>query len=173
MAISFYDTSVGTWLQTLGGVIGFLEKGHEHCEANGIDLKEVVETRLHPDMHPFRFQLWAVEHMTRGALRGLESGRFSPPGPLPELDYAGLQQLVVETRDELAKVSRERVEALEGNTVTFQIGDFKMPFTAPNFVLSFSLPNLFFHATTAYDMLRMKGVPIGKANFLGPMRIGA
>ncbi|MGH6874404.1 MAG: DUF1993 family protein, partial [Aestuariivirgaceae bacterium] len=64
------------------------------------------------------------------------------------------------------------VEALEGNQVIFQIGDFKMPFTATNFVLSFSLPNLFFHATTAYDMLRMKGVPIGKANFLGPMRIG-
>jgi len=172
MAISFYDISVGTYLQTLGGVIGFLERGRAHCEANGIDLKEIVATRLFPDMHPFRFQLWAVEHMTRGALRGLETGRFSPPGPLPELDFAALQQLVVDSRDELAKVSRESAEALEGRQVTFQIGDFKMLFTAPNFVLSFSLPNLFFHATTAYDMLRMKGVPIGKANFLGPMRIG-
>jgi len=53
MAISFYDTSVGTYLQTLGGVIGFLEKGRAHCEANAIDLNDVVETRLHPDMHPF------------------------------------------------------------------------------------------------------------------------
>lgn len=172
MAVSFYDISIGTWLQTLGGVIGFLEKGREHCAANGIDLSEVVATRLVPDMHPFRFQIWAVAHMTRGALKGLSEGRFAPPAPTPELDYAGLQQLVADIRDELAKVSRESVEALEGNQVTFQIGDFKMLFTAPNFVLSFSLPNLFFHATTAYDMLRMKGVPIGKANFLGPMRIG-
>jgi hypothetical protein len=172
MAISFYDASIGTYLQTLGGVIGVLEKGRAHCAANGIDLNQVVATRLYPDMHPFRFQIWAVEHMTRGALKGLETGRFSPPAPLPELDYAGLERLVVEAHDELAKVPRESVEALEGRQVTFQIGDFKMLFTAPNFVLSFSLPNLFFHATTAYDMLRMKGVPIGKANFLGPMRIG-
>jgi uncharacterized protein len=172
MAVSFYDLSIGTYLQTLGGVIGFLEKGRAHCEANGIDLKEVVETRLYPDMHPFRFQLWAVAHMTVGALKGLQSGRFSPPAPVKELDYAGLQQLVTDAHAEVGKVSRETAEALEGNQVTFQIGDFKMLFTAPNFVLSFSLPNLFFHATTAYDMLRMKGVPIGKANFLGPMRIG-
>ena len=172
MAISFYDISIGTYLQTLGGVIGFLEKGREHCEANGIDLGEVVATRLHPDMHPFRFQIWAVAHMTRGALKGLTDGRFSPPAPLPELDYAGLQQLMADVRDELGKVSRESAEALQANQVTFQIGDFKMMFTAANFVLSFTLPNLFFHATTAYDMLRMKGVPIGKANFLGPMRIG-
>ena len=172
MAISFYEISIGTYLQTLGGVIGFLEKGREHCAANGIELNDVVATRLYPDMHPFRFQIWAVAHMTRGALKGLSDGRFSPPAPLPELDYAGLQQLMADVRDELGKVSRESVDALEGNQVTFQIGDFKMMFTAPNFVLSFTLPNLFFHATTAYDMLRMKGVPIGKANFLGPMRIG-
>jgi len=172
MAVSFYDISIGTYLQTLGGVIGFLEKGRAHCEANGIDLNEVVTTRLYPDMHPFRFQIWAVAHMTRGALKGLSDGRFSPPAPLPELDYAGLQQLMADVRDELCKVTRESAEALENKQVTFQIGDFKMMFTAPNFVLSFTLPNLFFHATTAYDMLRMKGVPIGKANFLGPMRIG-
>ena len=172
MAISFYDASIGTYLQTLGGVIGFLEKGREHCAANGIELNDVVATRLYPDMHPFRFQIWAVAHMTRGALKGLSDGRFSPPAPLPELDYAGLQQLMADVRDELGKVSRESAEALEAKQVTFQIGDFKMMFTAPNFVLSFTLPNLFFHATTAYDMLRMKGVPIGKANFLGPMRIG-
>ena len=172
MTVSFYDISIGTWLQTLGGVIDFLEKGRTHCEANGIDLDGVVATRLYPDMHPFRFQIWAVEHMTRNALKGLQTGRFAPPGPLPELDYAGLQQLVADTHADLSKLSRESVEALEDKQVTFQIGDFKMMFTAPNFVLSFTLPNLFFHATTAYDMLRMKGVPIGKANFLGPMRIG-
>jgi hypothetical protein len=172
MAISFYDTSVGTYLQTLGGVMGFLEKGRAHCEANRIDLSEIVETRLYPDMHPFRFQLVAVKHMTVGALKGLQTGRFSPPGPVPELDFAGLQQLVADAHAELTKVSRESMDALEAKQVTFQIGDFKMLFTAPNFVLSFTLPNLFFHATTAYDMLRMRGAPIGKANFLGPMRIG-
>ena len=173
MAISFYDLCIGTYLQTLGAVSGFLEKGRKHCEANGIDLKEIVETRLYPDMNPFRFQLVAVEHMTRGALKALQTGSFAPPGPTPELDYAALQQLVADARDELAKVPRESVEDLAAGQVTFQIRDFKMLFTASNFVLSFTLPNLFFHATTAYDMLRMKGAPLGKRDFLGQMRIGA
>ena len=172
MAVSFYDASIGTYLQTLGGVIGFLEKGRAHCEAKGVDLGEIVETRLYPDMNPFRFQIWAVEHMTRGALKGLQSGRFSPPAPVEPLDFGGLQQLVKDTHAELAALSRESVDALEGNHVVFSIGDFKMPFTAANFVLSFSLPNLFFHATTAYDMLRMKGAPLGKIDFLGALRIG-
>jgi len=172
VAISLYDTSVGSYLQTLGALSGVLEKGRRHCEANGIDLKEVVATRLYPDMNPFRFQPFAAVHLSLGALKGLEAGRFSPPGPVPELDYAGLQQLVAEAHGELSKVSRESVDALEPNQVIFSVGDFKMPFTAANFVLSFSLPNVFFHATTAYDILRMKGVPLGKIDFLGQLRIG-
>ncbi len=69
------------------------------------------------------------------------------------------------------KLSRESVDALQGKDVVFQFGDRKMPFTAENFLLSFSLPNFYFHATTAYDMLRMKGVPIGKRDFMGMPRM--
>ena len=173
MAISLYDVSIGTYLQTLGALSGVLQKGRHHCEANGIDLNEIVAMRLHPDMNPFRFQIHAVSHLSLGAWNGLQAGKFSPPSPVPDLDYAGFQQLVADTHTELGKVSRESAEALENTQVLFQIGDFKMPFTATNFVLSFSLPNVFFHATTAYDMLRMKGVPLGKIDFLGQMRIGA
>ena len=61
--------------------------------------------------------------------------------------------------------------ALEGKDVTFQIRDTKIPFTAEGFVQSFSLPNFYFHATTAYDILRSKGVPLGKRDFLGRMRL--
>src|SRR5262245_39575808 len=117
MAISLYDASIGSYLQTLGAVTGFLEKGRAHCEANGIDLNEIVEMRLISDMNPFRFQIWAVEHMTRGALKGLQTGRFSPPAPLQPLDFGGLQQLVKDTHAELAAVSRASVDALEGNQV--------------------------------------------------------
>jgi hypothetical protein len=55
--------------------------------------------------------------------------------------------------------------------VTFQFRDFKLPFTAENFLLSFSLPNFHFHATTAYDILRMKGVPLGKPDYMGQLRL--
>ncbi len=88
-----------------------------------------------------------------------------------QTDYAGLQQLVADARAALKAVTREEIEALEGKDMFFEFRDVKLPFTAENFLMSFSIPNLQFHATTAYDLLRMKGVPIGKRDFTGPMRI--
>ena len=63
------------------------------------------------------------------------------------------------------------MNALSGKDVTFQIRDFKMPFTSEGFLMSFSLPNFHFHATTAYDILRTKGVPLGKRDYLGALRM--
>ena len=171
MAISLYDLSVANYLQTLGAVVDFLEKGFAHFTANGVDPDGVVETRLVPDMLPFRFQLQSVAHHSLGAIEGVKNGLFQPPPQAPAYDYRGLQQLVGETREALQKVTPAEVNRLEGKDVLFQIRDFKMPFTAEGFLLSFSLPNFYFHTTTAYDILRMKGVPIGKRDYMGQMRL--
>jgi hypothetical protein len=171
MAISLYDVSVTSFLQVLGGVSGFLDKGAAHCNAKGIDLKEVVETRLYPDMLPFRFQVIAVAHHSLGAIKGVQAGVFKPPSGPMDQDYAGLQKLVADARAELQKLDRKSIDALEGKDVVFQLGDNKLPFTAEGFLMSFSLPNLHFHATTAYDMLRMKGAPLGKRDYMGQMRM--
>ena len=171
MAISLYDLSVANYLQTLGAVVDFLEKGFAHFTANGVDPDGVVETRLVPDMLPFRFQLQSVAHHSLGAIEGVKNGLFQPPPQAPAYDYRGLQQLVGETREALQKVTPAEVNRLEGKDVLFQIRDFRMPFTAEGFLLSFSLPNFYFHATTAYDILRMKGVPIGKRDYMGQMRL--
>ena len=173
MAISLYDVSVATYLQVLGSVSGFLAKGREHCEKSGIDLKEVVETRLIADMLPFRFQIVSVAHHSLGAIQGIEAGVFGPPSGVPDLDYAGLEKLVADARSGLQKYERAAIDALEEKDVQFKLGERAMPFVARDFVLSFSLPNFFFHATTAYDMLRMKGTPIGKRDFIGRPRIKA
>lgn len=171
MAISLYDISVATYLQTLGAVVGFLDKGDEHCRANGVSHDEVVETRLYPDMLPFRFQVVSVAHHSLGTIKGIEAGVFTPPPAVSDLDYGALKGLVVEARDGLAGVSREDVDALEGREVVFALGERKLPFLAQDFVMSFSLPNFYFHATTAYDILRMKGVPLGKRDFMGRLRL--
>jgi hypothetical protein len=71
----------------------------------------------------------------------------------------------------LQKLTPAEVNGLAGKDVTFQIRDFKLPFTAENFFLSFSLPNFHFHATTGYDILRMKGVPLGKRDYMGNLRL--
>jgi len=171
MATSLYDLSVACYLQTLTGVAGYLDKGLAHCTAANIDLNELVETRLYADMLPFRFQLQSVAHHSLGAIEGVKKGLFLPPSNLPMLDYQGLQKLIADTREALKKLTPAEVNALEGKDVAFQIRDMKIPFTAEGFILSFSLPNFHFHAATAYGMLRSKGVPLGKRDYMGQMRI--
>jgi uncharacterized protein len=171
MAIALYDLSVASFQQTLGAVSGFLDRGLAHCRDNNIDPQEIVETRLHGDMLPFAFQIVSVAHHSAGALEGVKNGLFTPPGGFDGLDYAALQGLVTGAQERLAKWTPAEVNALEGGDMAFQIRDFKMPFTAENFLMSFSMPNFYFHATTAYDILRSKGVPLGKRDFMGQMRM--
>ena len=172
MATSLYDMSVASYLQILGSVSGILQKAADHAADAGLDLNDIVETQLRPDMFPFRFQVISVWHHSLGAVRGIQAGLFQPPPSLPDLDYAALQGLVTEATTELQALSPEEVNAMAGKDVLFKLTSMQIPFTAENFVLSFSLPNFYFHATTAYDILRMQGVPLGKLDFLGAMRAG-
>ena len=171
MGVSLYDLSVASYLQTIGGVAGFLEKGAKHCAEHNIDPNTLVETRLHADMFPLQFQIQSVTHHSIGAIEGVKKGLFTPPPQIPAQDYKGLQKMVADARDALTKLTPAEVNALEGRDMTFQIRDFKIPFTAEGFIMSFSLPNFYFHATTAYDILRMKGVPLGKRDYMGQMRM--
>jgi hypothetical protein len=171
MAISLYDASVACFLQTLGGVDGFLSRGLAHCNERNIDPNEIVETRLFSDMLPFRYQILAVAGHSIGAMRGVKQGLFSPATEMPPLDYAGLQKVITDAIEALQQLTPSDVNALEGKDVLFQVRDLKLPFKAEGFLLSFSLPNFHFHATTAYDILRMKGVQVGKRDYLGKMRV--
>lgn len=171
MSISFYDLTVGSYVQTVESTVSLLRKGSEHCEAQGLALDEVVATRLHPDMANFHFQVTSITHHSLGAVNGFKSGEFRPPR-YDDCDYAALQSMTQATLDELKAQSREEIESLAAGNVTFKMGSNEIPFTALNFALSFSLPNFYFHAATAYDVLRMKGVPIGKMDFLGALSAG-
>ena len=171
MAISLYDVSVRSFLQTLGAVAHFLEKGRVHCEANGISLATLVETRVHEDMLPFRFQVISVCHHTAGALAGVKAGEFHPPGAMEPLDYAGLQALVADAKAALEALTPDEVNAYEGKDVVFKLGERAMPFTAEGFLQSFSTPNLHFHASMTYAILRATGVPLGKRDYMGALRM--
>ena len=172
MSVSLYDLSIGSYTQIVESMIGVMKKGAEHCEAEGIDLAEVVATRLYPDMANFHFQVTSLTHHSLGAIEGLKSGSFGPPA-YPDCGYSELQAMTEKTLAELRAQKPDEIEALAGGQVVFRLGDNEIPFTAENFVLSFSMPNFYFHATTAYDILRSKGVPLGKRDFLGAIRVGA
>ena len=172
MSTSLYDLSVGSYLQTVGGVKNFMAKGAEYCNENGISLDDVVATKLQEDMLPFHFQAVCVAHHSINAVRGVMAGEFRPPNGFDDTDYAGLQGYVAQALADLHEVDADELNACSGKTVLFKIGGNEIPFTAENFILSFSLPNLYFHATTAYDILRMQGAPLGKMDFLGQLRMG-
>ncbi len=124
-------------------------------------------------MMPLHFQVVSVAHHSWGAMQGLQKGSFSPPSFELDKDYVGLQALVADARAGLSGLDKEEVEALAEKSMVFKLGKRELPFTNRNFLLSFSLPNFYFHATTTYDILRMLGVPLSKIDFLGKMKVGA
>ncbi len=172
MTISLYDVSVGSFLQTVSGVECVLKKGAEFAEANGINPDTYVGLKVHESMLPMLFQIVCIPLHSIQAIRGVEEGVFSPPKELQQTDYAGLQKIVSGTKEALKDITSKHVNSLAGKPVIFKMGDLEIPFTAENFIMSFSLPNLNFHAATAYDLLRSEGVPLEKVDFLGKMRVG-
>ena len=173
MATSLYDLTVVSYLQTVRAIAGVLGKGAQHCRDTGADPDDFVGLQLYADMAPFHFQIRSVAHHSVGALEGVKSGLFHPPAAVGPVPYADLQAMVAKTEEVLTAFTPDEVNGWAGKDVSFQIGERKVPFTAEGFILSFSLPNFYFHATTAYDLLRTQGVPLGKRNYLGQMRIKA
>lgn len=170
---SLYEISVASGLQAVGGVATFLRKGLDHCAKTGLDPATVVDTRLHPDMLPFSYQGVCVNAYSAGAMDAARTGSFPPPGSSDGYDYAGLIRLTDETLLRLRQFTVEDVENICSAKVAFRHPEGDMPFALRDFFLSFALPNLYFHATTAYAILRMLGVPLGKLDFIGPMRFAS
>ena len=172
MAVSLYDLSVTNYLQTLGAVEGFVAKSLSHFQDNKVDANEVADVRLArrhaavPLPDPFDGAPFAGRDPRRARPACSRRRR-----PCRRLDIAGLQKQVTEAREELQKLKPDEVDGLAGKDIVFQMPTKKLPFTAEGFLLSFSLPNFYFHATTAYDILRSKGVPLGKRDFLGRLRM--
>lgn len=171
MAISLYDATVPQFRQTLGATLSLLGKAEEFLAQRGLAPEELLGARLAGDMLPFPYQVRFVAMHSQGALEGVRSGRYSPDRSAPPLGFAALRACLDEALAAVNAATPGEVNAFAGREVHFEAGDIRMDFAAEDFLLSFSLPNFFFHATTAYDLLRMKGVPIGKRDFLGAVRI--
>jgi hypothetical protein len=173
MATSLHDLSVPTFLQTVSAVADFLDRAVEHCDANGADPDDFVDARLFPDMAPFHFQIEALTHHAVWGVEALIKGVFDPPGLIGTMPFANLQAMVGKAVTALEAFAPDEVNACAGKELDLQIGPRRLAFTAETFILSFSLPNFHFHAVTAYDILRTRGVPIGKRDYEGRLRTRA
>ena len=173
MALSLYDVTVPTFAQALNALAGVLEKAEAHALEKGMDPNAWAGASLFTDMAPLAFQVKQTAVHSVGALEATQKGVFSPDLTPPPETYAALKQNVADTLAKLETFTPSAINALEGRDMRFEFRERIMPFTAENFLLSFSLPNFFFHATTAYDIFRHNGVAIGKRDFMGKPRMKA
>ena len=170
MAISLYDLSVPTFLQTVRAVGGFLDRAAKHGVDAGADPDDFVDARLFPDMAPFHFQIECVANHSAWTLDAIIRGDFTPPALIGSDSFAGLQTRIAQTEAALQAFTPEAVNACMGKELEVQIGPRRLGFTSETFLLSFALPNFYFHAVTAYDILRTRGVPLGKRDYEGVLR---
>jgi uncharacterized protein len=171
MAITLYDAVIPSNLQILGSVSGLIDKAEAHMAEHGVSEEELIAARLAPDMLPLSYQIKASAEHSKGAIEGVRAGVYSPDLTPPPTSFAALREKLDAAKAFLSALDPAEVNGFEGQDMRFEFGERKMPFTAENFLLSFALPNFFFHSTTAYDILRYKGVKIGKPDFLGAVRI--
>jgi uncharacterized protein len=186
-ATTLYDLSVPTFLQTARAVRGFLDRATRHCAETGADLEDVVKARLFPDMAPFHFQIEALTHHAVWGMEAAKTGVFAPPPLVGAMPFTDLRAMVGHAVTALESFTPDEVNSWSGknldieifqpldedNATTSRWGPRTMAFTPDTFLLSYSLPNFFFHAVTAYNILRMRGVPLGKYHYQGQLRTRA
>jgi uncharacterized protein len=171
MSISLYDAIIPGNLQIIGSVSSLVDKAAAFCAENGRSEEDMAQAKLIEDMLPFAYQVKAVAEHSLGAIEGVRAGNYSPDLAAPPADFAGLKAKLAAAASALEAIDPAEVEGFIGNDMQFSFGEMVIPFTAENFLLSFAQPNFYFHATTAYDILRAHGVPIGKRDFLGQLRM--
>ena len=170
MAFSLYAATVPSYRQILDTVSGLLRTAENFCNEKGVAPRDLIQARLTADMLPLAYQVKSTAVHSLGAIEGLRKGVFSPDTTAPPETFAALKTRIADTLAALDAIEPGEIDAFAGRDMRFAFGDRHIDFTAENFLLSFSQPNFYFHAATTYDILRWKGVPIGKRDFLGKLR---
>ena len=157
MTISMYTASVPVYVSALDSLAHILKMGEEHGAA--------LDARLAPDMHPLSRQVQMVSDTAKGGAARL-AGVDVPNYPDTETTYEELQERIAKTRAFVQSLTAAQIDGTEEKTITLKFPQGEMSFTGQQFLLGFSLPNLYFHVTTAYAILRANGVPLGKRDYL-------
>ncbi len=170
MTISLYDASIGVFVPYLGNLSALLDHASDHARARNIDPAVLLNMRLYPNMYSLKQQVGETNRhaVIAGALL---AGR--PPHVFPDSDpdIPELKSRISAAIDFVAHLPRAEIDAAGDREVvfTFRSGTTRI-FTGKSLLLTFSVPQFFFHITTAYDILRHAGVDLAKKDFLGPPR---
>jgi len=170
MSLSLHSITVPSFQQMLGSLRRMLDKGEAFSNAAGLAHAGLIQARLIDDMLPFAYQVKSTAVHSLGAIECIRQGTFSPDRTTPPDSFAGLRERIEDTLAGLAAIDPAELDSFVGRPMRFELGDYKVDYVAEDFLLSFSIPNFYFHVTTAYDILRSRGVVLGKADYLGRTR---
>jgi len=166
MSISMYSASVPILTTMLGNLAKWLDRAEAYAAEKKFDPVVLLGTRLAPDMLPFTRQ---VQIACDGAkfcvarLAGIESPRFEDN----EATIAELKTRIAKTLAFVASVTPAQIDGTEARDITIPRREGNTVMKGEPYLKHFALPNLFFHVTTAYALLRHNGVPLGKGDYLG------
>lgn len=170
MNLSMYQASIPVFIRMLQNLAGILKKGEAFAEAKKINPAVLINDRLAPDMFPLSRQVQiATDIARRGAARlaGLEPPKVEDQ----EQSFDDLYARINATIDYLKTFKSGQIDGTEEKAISFEIRGNTVNFTGQQMLLNFSLPNVYFHVTTTYAILRHNGVDIGKADFLGSLPV--
>ena len=166
MAVSMSQISLPVFVRHLNGLVIVLKKAQALYAEKKYDEATLLSSRLYPDMFSFARQVQAATDHARNCV-ALLAGVEAPKVDMNEKSLADLIARVEKTIAYLNTIKPEQIDGSEGKSVTIKMQDRELNFTGLELLLNRSMPNFYFHATTAYDMLRNNGVEIGKRNFMG------
>jgi len=166
MSISMYQASVPVLTGVLANLSKILEKAEAHAAEKKIDPAVFVQARLYPNMYPLVRQVQIATDVAKGCgarLAGQEPPKFEDN----ETTFAELQSRIAKTVAFLESFTPAQIDGTEENTVSLKVGGYEKAFLGLPYLFEFVLPNVYFHTTTTYAILRHWGVELGKADFLG------
>ena len=166
MSLSMYQASVPVFIRTLTNLSAILKKGEAYAQAKKIDPAVLANARLYPDMLPLTRQVQIASDTAKGCASRL-AGQEPPSYPDNEQTFAELQARIDRTIAHLKSLKPAQIDGSEERAIELKMRDRTLHLKGQGYLLERSLPNLFFHVTTAYDILRHNGVEIGKKDFLG------
>ena len=166
MSISPYQLSIPTFQRGFAVLSKLLDKAEAFAEERKIKPEILVNARLAPDMLSLAGQIQRLSDTAKGAAARL-TGTDAPSFSDDETTLAELRTRIAETVSYLATVPEAAFEGAAERTVVLKTRQQDVTFTGEDYLLTFALPNFYFHLTTAYAILRHNGVPVGKLDFLG------
>jgi hypothetical protein len=166
MSISMYLASVPPIVRSLTNLRAILGKAAAHAEAKKIDPSVLINARLYPDMYPLSRQVQIATDMAKGGVSRL-AGRDIPKYEDNETTFPDLVARLDKTIALLETFKPEEIDGTEDKTITLTLHERTLTFKGLPYLVDYVLPNIYFHATTAYAILRHNGVEIGKKDFLG------